>query len=89
MELRAKGYKTFNTSNYTRHKRIPDIIAISPDGRIVAVEMETIRRYKSSIEALRKRYTALLMSEGFFDDVVVEGFIAPEPSATEDSNTIQ
>lgn len=88
LELRAKGYRTFNTSNYTRHKRIPDIIAISPDGKIVAVEMETIRQYKSSIEALRKRYTALLMTEGFFDDVIVEGFVVPEFPAAQDSNTI-
>lgn len=29
-ELKAKGFRTFNTSNYTHHLRIPDIIAISP-----------------------------------------------------------
>jgi hypothetical protein len=84
-KLRAQGYRTFCTSNYAHHSRIPDIIAISPEGKVVAVEMETIRRYKSSIEALRKRYTIMLMKEGFFDDVIVEGFLPPE-SATEDSN---
>ncbi|MHB1909185.1 MAG: hypothetical protein ACYCQJ_10010 [Nitrososphaerales archaeon] len=87
LELKSKGYRTFNTSNYTRHTRIPDIIAISPEGKVIAVEMETIRRYKSSIEALRKKYTHLLMKEGFFDDVIVEGFKVPENTA-EDSNTI-
>ncbi len=44
LELRAKGYGTFCTSNYTRHSRIPDIIAISQDGKVIALEMETIRR---------------------------------------------
>ncbi|HVB11665.1 MAG TPA: hypothetical protein VNE86_00930 [Nitrososphaerales archaeon] len=86
LELRAQGYRTFCTSNYTRHNRVPDIIAISPDGRVIAVEMETIRRYKSSVESLRKKYTLLLMKEGFFDDVIVEGFLPPNFSA-EDSNT--
>jgi len=52
---------------------------------VVAVEMETIRRYKSSIEALRKRYTELLMNEGFFDDVIVQEFLTPKFNA-EDSN---
>ena len=85
LELKAQGYRTFCTSNYTRHNRIPDIIAISPDGKVVAIEMETIRRYKSSVECLRKKYTSLLMKEGFFDDVVVEGFSPPNFRA-EDSN---
>ncbi|MDA4129805.1 MAG: hypothetical protein OK457_03445 [Thaumarchaeota archaeon] len=88
VELRGKGYRTFCTSNYTRHNRIPDIIAISPDGKVVAVEMETIRRYKSSIECLRKKYTEMLLKEGFFDDVLVEGFLPPKLAA-EDSNTNQ
>lgn len=39
-ELRTLGYRTFNTSNYANHYRVPDIIAISPDGKVVAVEME-------------------------------------------------
>ena len=86
-ELRDQGYRTFCTSNYAHHSRIPDIIAISPEGKVVAVEMETIRRYKSSIESLRRRYTILLMKEGFFDDVIVEGFEAPRFTA-EDSNMI-
>ena len=85
-ELRAKGYKTFCTSNYTRHIRVPDIIAISPEGKIIAVETETIRRYKSSVECLRKKYTVLLMKEGFFDDVIVERFLPPKFDA-ESSNT--
>lgn len=87
LELRAIGYRTFCTSNYTRHNRIPDIIAISPEGKVIAVEMETIRRYKSSIESLRRRYTLLLMKEGFFDDVIVEGFVAPKFTA-QDSNIV-
>jgi len=85
-ELRAKGYRTFCTSNYIHHVRVPDIIAISPDGKVIAAEMETIRRYKSSIEFLRKKYSVLLMKEGFFDDVVVEGFLPPKLDS-EDSNT--
>jgi hypothetical protein len=86
-ELRKQGYRTFCTSNYARHYRIPDIIAISPEGRVIAIEMETIRRYKSSIESLRRRYTILLMKEGFFDDVIVKGFSVPK-SLAEDSNRI-
>lgn len=86
LELRSQGYRTFCTSNYARHTRVPDIIAISSDGKVIAVEMETIRRYKSSIESLRKRYTVLLMKEGFFDDVIVEGFLPPKFTA-EDSNS--
>jgi hypothetical protein len=73
-ELREQGYRTFNTSNYTHHDPIPDIIAISPDRKIFAVELETMKRYKSSIEALRRKYTPLLMGDKFFDDVILEGF---------------
>lgn len=49
------------------------------------MEMETIRPYKSSVEALKKRYTLLLMKEQFFDDVIVEGFTVLENLA-QDSN---
>jgi hypothetical protein len=84
--LRAQGFKTFNTSNYTHHTRIPDIIAISSDGKIIAVEMETIRKYKSSVECLTRKYRELLMREEFFDDVIVEGFLVPDVIG-QDSNT--
>jgi hypothetical protein len=77
-ELKDKNYKVFITSNYAKHKRIPDLIAISPDGKIIAVELETIRIYKSSIDTLRKKYTEILLSEGFFDEVLVEGFVIEE-----------
>ena len=70
-EFRAKGYHTFCTSNYAHHKRVPDIIVISPDGKVVAIEMESIKPYKASQESIRRKYTNLLMQEGFFDDVVV------------------
>jgi hypothetical protein len=73
-KLRELGYRTFNTSNYTRHNRIPDIIAISSGGKILAIELESVRRYKSSIDSLRKKYVSLLGEERFFDDVMVEGF---------------
>ena len=86
-ELREQGYRTFCTSNYAHHHRIPDIIAISPEGKVIAIEMESIRRYKSSVESLRKRYTILLMKEGFFDDIIVEGFAVPKFGA-QDSNII-
>jgi hypothetical protein len=76
-ELRAQGFRTFNTSNYSHHQRVPDIIAISSEGKVVAVEMESVRKYKSSIDSLRKKYTDLLMKEGFFDEVIVEPFVAP------------
>jgi len=76
LDIRSQGYKTFFISNYARHNRIPDIVTIAPDDRVIAVEMETIRRYKSSAESLRKKYTMLVMKEGFFNDVIVEGFLA-------------
>ncbi len=85
-ELRAQGFRTFNTSNYAHHHRVSDIIAISPDGKVIAVEMESIRRYKSNVESLRKRYTELLLKELFFDNVIVEGFVPPNSDA-EHSNT--
>ncbi|MGI0091254.1 MAG: hypothetical protein ACREBS_06055 [Nitrososphaerales archaeon] len=59
-ELRTKGYRASCTSNYAHHKRIPDIIAISPDGKVVAVEMESLKPYESSSEAIKKRYVAFL-----------------------------
>jgi hypothetical protein len=60
-ELGDKGYRTFCTSNYAQHHRIPDIIAISPEGKAIGIEMESIRPYKSSVESLRKKYTILLL----------------------------
>ena len=75
-ELRAKGYRTFVTSNWGSHEsRLPDIIAVSPEGKILAVEMESIRRWKSRIEKFAEEYKKLLLQDGFFDDVLVEGFL--------------
>jgi hypothetical protein len=76
-EFRAMEYKTFYTSNYSHHKRVPDIIAISPEGDIVAIEMESIRPYKPSRESISQRYTKLLMQENFFDSSIVEFFVVP------------
>lgn len=84
LELRAQGFRTFCTSNYMRHNRVPDVIAIAPNGKVIAIELESMHRYKDSIEMLRKRYTSLLLEEGFFEDVVVEGFLKPN---AESSNT--
>jgi len=72
--LREKGYRVFETSNYSHHARIPDLIAISPEGKIIAVEVESLRPYKPSLETIRKRYTEALMSEKFFDEVIIEPF---------------
>jgi hypothetical protein len=87
-ELRAQGYRTFCTSNYSRHKRVPDIIAVSPEGKVVAVEMESVKPYKSSQEAIRRKYSNLLMQEEFFDKVMVEFFPSPKFN-TEDSNIVK
>lgn len=78
LELRAQGFRTFCTSNYMRHKRVPDIIAIGPDGNVIAVELKSMHRYKDSIEFLRKTHTTLLLEEGFFDEVIVQGFVRPK-----------
>jgi hypothetical protein len=75
-ELRSKGYRTFITSNWGAHQsRLPDIIAISPDNKVIAVEMESIRRWKSRIENFAEKYRRLLLQDGFFDDVIVESFL--------------
>lgn len=86
-ELKDKNYKVFVTSNYAHHKRIPDLIAINPEGKVIAIEIETIRKYKASIDTLRKRYTDLLLIEGFFDDVLVEGFVIEEGNRIEYQRT--
>jgi hypothetical protein len=50
LELGAQGFRTFCTSNYMRHNRVSDIIAISSDGKAIAVELESMHSYKDSIE---------------------------------------
>lgn len=77
-EYREKGFKVFETSNYSHHRRIPDLIVISPKGKIIAIELESLKIYKPSLETLRKRYTNELMTEGFFDEVIVIPFVSEE-----------
>ena len=86
LELRERGFRTFCASNYMRHKRLPGTIAISPTGKVVAVEMESMLPHKQSIEFLREKYTALLKDGGLFEDVVLEGFLQPKLNA-QGSNT--
>ena len=42
-EPRKQGYRTFCSSNYAHHYRIAYIIAISPQGKVIAIELESIR----------------------------------------------
>ncbi|HKW05107.1 MAG TPA: hypothetical protein VJN71_07410 [Nitrososphaerales archaeon] len=54
---------------------MPDIIAISSEGKVIAVEMESVRGWKGRIEKFKEKYVEALMRDGFFDDVLVEGFL--------------
>ncbi len=55
--MRAEGFRTCNASNYSKHKSIHDFIAVSPDDKVIVVEMESISRCKSRVDSLRKKYT--------------------------------
>lgn len=59
LELRGQKFRTFCTSNYVRHKGVRDIIAIVPNGKVIAIELESTHRYKDGREVLRKRHMHL------------------------------
>ena len=74
-ELKNSGYRVLITSCDSKLGKVPDLIAVSPDGKIIAIEIESIRPYKASISTYRERCRKILLSFGFYDDVIVESFI--------------
>ena len=64
--LRAGGCRVFVLSEYVKERRIPDAIVF--DGRkLVAVEVETEKRWKPSHPSTEERLTRLNSFCGFFD----------------------
>jgi len=73
--LRGSGKRVFILSEYVKEKRIPDAIVF--DGkRLIAVEVETEKRWKPSHAATDDRLTRLNSLCGFFDDTRV---VFPRP----------
>lgn len=46
--------------------RIIDTIEISPEGKVIVLEMESERRWKGQIEKFKEKYVGALMHYGFF-----------------------
>ena len=73
--LRGSGNRVFILSEYVKEKRIPDAIVF--DGkRLIAVEVETEKRWKPSHAATDDRLARLNKLCGFFDDTRV---VFPRP----------
>ncbi len=65
-ELRSKGLRIFTLSEYIKEKRIPDLILF--DGRdLIAIEVETEKRWKPSHLSTEERLGRLNALSGFFD----------------------
>ena len=68
--LRTKGCRVFVLSEYVREKRIPDAIVF--DGKeLIAVEVETEKRWKPSHSSTEDRLVRLNSLCGFFDKTKV------------------
>lgn len=68
--LRQHGFRVFTLSEYVKEKRIPD--AIFFDGkRLVAVEVETQKRWKPSHASTEDRLARMNALCGFFDETKV------------------
>ena len=69
-QLRSDGKKVFVLSEYVKERRIPDAIIF--DGtKLIALEVETEKRWKLSHESTRERLTRLNAFCGFFDETKV------------------
>lgn len=76
--LRATGYRVFTLSEYIKEKRIPDLILFT--GReMIAVEVETEKRWKPSHAATEERLSRLNSLSKFFDKTKVVFPAAGEP----------
>jgi hypothetical protein len=68
--LRSSGARVFVLSEYVKEKRIPDAIIF--DGkRLVALEVETEKRWKPSHASSEDRLSRLNSKCGFFDETKV------------------
>ncbi len=68
--LRIAGMRVFVLSEYVKEKRIPDAIVF--DGkRLVAIEVETEKRWKPSHASMEERLSRLNALSGFFDETKV------------------
>ncbi|MDA4126757.1 MAG: hypothetical protein OK452_06105 [Thaumarchaeota archaeon] len=69
-KLRAKGCRVFTLSEYIKEKRIPDAIVF--DGKeIIAVEVETEKRWKPSHASTEDRLSRMNSLCHFFDKTKV------------------
>jgi hypothetical protein len=69
-KLRERGYRVFTLSEYIKEKRIPDAIVF--DGRqIIAIEVETEKRWKPSHASTEDRLSRLNSLSRFFDKTKV------------------
>jgi hypothetical protein len=69
-ELRHRGCRVFTLSEYIKEKRIPDAIVFF-QGKLVAVEVETEKRWKPSHTAIEDRLRRLNGLCHFFDKTKV------------------
>ena len=68
--LRELGDRVFILSEYVKEKRIPDAIILD-GGNLIALEVETEKRWKPSHAATEDRLTRLNSLCGFFDKTKV------------------
>ncbi len=69
-QLRSSGVRVFVLSEYVKEERIPDAIIF--DGkRLIALEVETEKRWKPSHAASEDRLSRLNSKCGFFDETKV------------------
>ena len=69
-QLRSSGARVFVLSEYVRESRIPDAI-IFDDGKLIALEVETEKRWKPSHASSEERLSRLNEKCGFFDETKV------------------
>jgi hypothetical protein len=76
--LRSAGVRVFILSEYVREKRIPDAIIF--DGRrVIALEVETDKRWKPSHASSEDRLSKMNSRCGFFDETKVVFPVVGEP----------
>ena len=64
--LRNDGKRVFPLD----YEKQPDLILFE-NGKIIAIEVEAIKRYKPSSETIKKRYESRHKEHGFFDEVKI------------------
>ena len=69
-KLKERGCRVFTLSEYIKERRIPDAI-LYVDGRLIALEVETEKRWKPSHASTEERLAHLNGLCGFFDQTKV------------------